>query len=212
LSIVILDPEQCSLCPVSSCWHKCGVASHPTICQIYTSSSSTVKILQYIQRNHVTDTSAPSASNKLDLATLIHLRPAEIKTYHRTAYDRPSPSNTYDGKNKTVLVTGGGSWMRFELISAGADSSIKQVASALPLPSRSPKLGFNILFFSRDDRRSLAKRRKLCKPSIQIPKSPRTPLLSPISNASLQFSGILVRSTSWFRTSLPPTLLSRAKT
>jgi hypothetical protein len=56
-----------------------------------------------------TDATVAPASNKIDLAALTHLRPAEIKTYHQTTYDRISPSNTFDGKDKTVLITGGGS-------------------------------------------------------------------------------------------------------
>lgn len=56
-----------------------------------------------------TDTTATSASSKIDLTALTHLRPVEIKTYHQTTYDRISPSNTFDGQDKTVLITGGGS-------------------------------------------------------------------------------------------------------
>ena len=55
-----------------------------------------------------TNATAPTASNKLDLTALTHLRPAEIKTYRQTTYDRISPSTTFDGKSKTVLITGGG--------------------------------------------------------------------------------------------------------
>ena len=55
-----------------------------------------------------TDAPAPSFSNKIDLTALTHLRPVEIKTYHQTTYDRISPSTTFDGKDKTVLITGGG--------------------------------------------------------------------------------------------------------
>lgn len=40
--------------------------------------------------------------------TLTFFRPAEIKTYHKQPYDRISPSKTFDGKGKTVLVTAGG--------------------------------------------------------------------------------------------------------
>jgi hypothetical protein len=55
-----------------------------------------------------TDVAALPTSTKIDLTALTHLRPAEIKTYHQTTYDRISPSTTFDGKDKTVLVTGGG--------------------------------------------------------------------------------------------------------
>jgi hypothetical protein len=79
---------------------------------------------------------------KLDLATLGFLRPAEIKTYHHTTYDRISPSNTFDGKNKTVLITGGGMRLIIELHRADADVW-KQVASASPLPNLSPKLALS---------------------------------------------------------------------
>jgi hypothetical protein len=53
-----------------------------------------------------TDASAPPT---LDLAAMTFLRPSEIKTYHRTTYDRIEPATTFDGKDKTVLITGGGS-------------------------------------------------------------------------------------------------------
>jgi len=43
-----------------------------------------------------------------DLATFTHLRPSEIKTYHKTAYDRISPAKVLDGNGKTILITGGG--------------------------------------------------------------------------------------------------------
>ena len=55
-----------------------------------------------------TDASAPL--EKPDLASLTFVRPAEIKTYHRTTYDRISPSKTFDGKGKTVLITAGGAF------------------------------------------------------------------------------------------------------
>ena len=59
-----------------------------------------------------TDTTASSASaappSKPDLAAFTFLRPAEIKTYHRTTYDRLAPTTTFDGTNKTVLITAGG--------------------------------------------------------------------------------------------------------
>lgn len=51
-------------------------------------------------------------SKKLDPAAWTHVRPAEIKTYHRTTYDRISPSNTFNGQGKTVLVTAGGALFR----------------------------------------------------------------------------------------------------
>lgn len=57
-----------------------------------------------------TDSSLPQANGAIDLAALVHIRPAEIKTYHRDTYNRISPSKTFDGKNKTVLITGGGSF------------------------------------------------------------------------------------------------------
>jgi hypothetical protein len=55
-----------------------------------------------------TDAQAPPA---LDLAAMTFLRPAEIKTYHRETYDRIDPSTTFDGKDKTVLITGGGLYL-----------------------------------------------------------------------------------------------------
>lgn len=45
---------------------------------------------------------------KVDLSSLTFVRPAEIKTYHKQPYDRISPTKTFDGKGKTVLVTAGG--------------------------------------------------------------------------------------------------------
>ena len=45
----------------------------------------------------------------MDLKNLLHFRPAEIKTYHTTTYDRISPTNTtFDARGKTVLITAGG--------------------------------------------------------------------------------------------------------
>ena len=62
-----------------------------------------------------TTNTAASTVDKLDLAALVHLRPPEIKTYHRTTYDRLSPSKTLDGRNKTVLITGGGELRKSKL-------------------------------------------------------------------------------------------------
>ena len=64
------------------------------------------------------ETSAP----QVDLAAMTSLRPSEIKTYHKSTYDRISPSTTFDGRGKTVLVTaGGGLTSRFRITSACAD-------------------------------------------------------------------------------------------
>lgn len=55
---------------------------------------------------------SPPTNGPPDLKGMTFLRPAEIKTYHQTTYDRISPSKTFEGKGKTVLITGGGgcSW------------------------------------------------------------------------------------------------------
>jgi len=44
----------------------------------------------------------------MDLAPMTMIRPAEIKTYHKSSYDRISPEKTFNGQGKTVLITGGG--------------------------------------------------------------------------------------------------------
>lgn len=45
----------------------------------------------------------------MDFKNQPHYRPAEIKTYHSTTYDRISPLTTkFDAKGKTVLITAGG--------------------------------------------------------------------------------------------------------
>jgi len=49
-----------------------------------------------------------SDAQKPDLAAMTMLRPAEIKTYHRTTYDRIAPAKTLKGEGKTVLITAGG--------------------------------------------------------------------------------------------------------
>jgi hypothetical protein len=84
-----------------------------------------------------TDASNTPASTKLDLAALTFIRPAEIKTYHKSSYARLEPSSTFDGSNKTVLITGGGVYLCYELYCAYADRS-KQLVLALPSPSLSP--------------------------------------------------------------------------
>jgi hypothetical protein len=66
------------------------------------------------------NTSAPAA-NRLDLAAFTQLRPTEIKTYHKTTYDRISPSKTFNGKNKTVLITGGGPFLYPKRLLASID-------------------------------------------------------------------------------------------
>jgi len=45
----------------------------------------------------------------MDLAPMTTIRPAEIKTYHKSSYDRISPEKTFNGQGKTVLITGGAS-------------------------------------------------------------------------------------------------------
>ena len=45
----------------------------------------------------------------IDFKDMLHLRPAEIKTYRSETYDRISPSKTsFDAKGKTLLITAGG--------------------------------------------------------------------------------------------------------
>lgn len=48
------------------------------------------------------------AAQEMDLPALTMLRPAEIKTYHQSTYDRISPEKTLRGEGKTVLITAGG--------------------------------------------------------------------------------------------------------
>ena len=66
------------------------------------------QLIRYFDAIMSTDVAAPPTSTKIDLTAMTHLRPAEIKTYHQTTYDRIAPSTTFDGKDKTVLITGGG--------------------------------------------------------------------------------------------------------
>ena len=45
----------------------------------------------------------------IDFKDMLHLRPAEINTYHHKTYDRISPSRTsFNAKGKTLLITAGG--------------------------------------------------------------------------------------------------------
>jgi hypothetical protein len=69
----------------------------------------------------MSDNSSAPTANRLDLAAFTQLRPAEIKTYHKTSYDRISPSKTLDGKNKTVLITGGGTFLHSNRLLASID-------------------------------------------------------------------------------------------
>lgn len=44
-----------------------------------------------------------------NLKEFLHVRPAEIKTYHTETYDRISPTKTQcDAKGKTLFITAGG--------------------------------------------------------------------------------------------------------
>jgi hypothetical protein len=44
-----------------------------------------------------------------NLKDYVHMRPAEIKTYHSETYDRISPSKSaFDAKGKTLFITAGG--------------------------------------------------------------------------------------------------------
>lgn len=60
--------------------------------------------------------------------------PRPTKTYHSTTYDRIAKHNGYDGKGKTVLITGGATGVGYSMSKAFAEAGVARIV----IVSRSP--------------------------------------------------------------------------
>ena len=60
--------------------------------------------------------------------------PRPTKTYHSTTYDRIARHHGFDGKNKTVLITGGATGVGYSISKAFAEAGVARIA----IISRSP--------------------------------------------------------------------------
>lgn len=98
----MLTTGKASLCSKPQLICQPSPSTHPSLTFYQTNETILASFFfKVIMPQHV-------LSERPDLPSMTHLRPAEIKTYHQQSYDRISPSKTFDGKGKTVLVTAGG--------------------------------------------------------------------------------------------------------
>ncbi|KAK5739292.1 hypothetical protein LTR17_005398 [Elasticomyces elasticus] len=64
----------------------------------------------------------------MDFKDLPQFRPAEIKTYHSSTYDRISPSTTkFDAKGKTVLITAGATGIGYSISESFAKAGVARI-------------------------------------------------------------------------------------
>ncbi|GAB7327393.1 hypothetical protein MBLNU13_g11257t2 [Cladosporium sp. NU13] len=64
----------------------------------------------------------------IDFKDMLHLRPAEINTYHNKTYDRISPSKTsFNATGKTLLITAGATGIGYSISESFAKAGIAQI-------------------------------------------------------------------------------------